>query len=53
MTVESDGDYRVKKVRSKEAVDPDDLETLEDLVVVAINDALGESDRRRKSEWRR
>ena len=25
---------------AKEAVDPDDVETLEDLVVVAVNDAL-------------
>ncbi|MBV9403418.1 MAG: YbaB/EbfC family nucleoid-associated protein, partial [Candidatus Eremiobacteraeota bacterium] len=25
---------------SKEAVDPDDIETLEDLIVVAFNDAL-------------
>jgi hypothetical protein len=34
-------DQRIKRVRiGKEAVDPDDLETLEDLVTVAINDAL-------------
>ena len=34
-------DYRVQKVTlSKEAVDPEDLETLEDLLVVAVNDAV-------------
>lgn len=41
VTVEMSGDHRVKKVRiAKEAVDPQDLETLEDLLVVALNDAL-------------
>lgn len=39
--VEMTADHRVKKVSvSKDAVDPDDIETLEDLLVVAINDAL-------------
>jgi DNA-binding YbaB/EbfC family protein len=34
-------DYRVQKVTlSKEAVDPEDVETLEDLLVVAVNDAV-------------
>jgi DNA-binding YbaB/EbfC family protein len=34
-------DYRVTGVKlAKEAVDPDDAETLEDLLVVAINDAV-------------
>jgi hypothetical protein len=34
-------DHRVKSVKvSKEAVDPEDVETLEDLLVVALNDAL-------------
>jgi DNA-binding protein YbaB len=27
----------------KDAVDPDDVETLEDLVTVAVNDALGKA----------
>ena len=32
----------MKRVTIKpEAVDPDDVETLEDLLVVALNDALG------------
>ena len=44
VSVEATCDQRVKTVRiSKEAVDPDDVETLEDLVVVAINDALAKS----------
>jgi DNA-binding YbaB/EbfC family protein len=35
------GEYRVTKIAIKpEAIDPDDVETLEDLVVVAMNDAL-------------
>lgn len=39
--VEITGDHRVKSVKiSKEAVDPEDVETLEDLLVVALNDAL-------------
>ena len=39
--VEMSCDHRVKSVSvSKEAVDPDDVETLEDLIVVACNDAL-------------
>ncbi|MBV8074399.1 MAG: YbaB/EbfC family nucleoid-associated protein [Candidatus Eremiobacteraeota bacterium] len=41
VTIEMTGEFRVKAVRiKKEAVDPDDLETLEDLVTVAINDAI-------------
>jgi nucleoid-associated protein EbfC len=41
ITVEITCDQRVKRVTiGKDAVDPDDLETLEDLVTVAVNDAL-------------
>jgi DNA-binding YbaB/EbfC family protein len=41
VTVAVNGDLKVTKVSLKpEAVDPDDIETLEDLVVVALNDAL-------------
>jgi nucleoid-associated protein EbfC len=41
VTVEVTGDRRVKRVQiAKEAVDPEDIETLEDLVTAAINDAL-------------
>ena len=42
VTVAINGDFKVTKLSLKpEAVDPDDIETLEDLVVVALNDALG------------
>ncbi|MFN2460930.1 MAG: YbaB/EbfC family nucleoid-associated protein [Candidatus Velthaea sp.] len=42
VTVAVNGDFRVTKVSVKpQAVDPDDIETLEDLLVVACNDALG------------
>jgi len=41
VSVEMTCDYRVTAVKlSKEAIDPDDAETLEDLLVVAINDAV-------------
>jgi DNA-binding YbaB/EbfC family protein len=41
VTVEITCDYQVKGVKlAKEAVDPEDTETLEDLLVVAINDAV-------------
>ena len=42
VTVGISGEFQVKKISIKpEAVDPDDIETLEDLVTVALNDALG------------
>jgi len=41
VTVEMTCDHRVKSVKiSAEAIDPADPETLEDLIVVATNDAL-------------
>ncbi len=41
VTVEMSCDHRVKSISiAKDAVDPDDVETLEDLVTVAVNDAL-------------
>ena len=41
VTISINGDFRVGKVTLKpEAVDPDDIETLEDLLVVAVNDAI-------------
>lgn len=43
--VEMTCDHRVKAVKlSKDAVDPDDVETLEDLLTVALNDALKKVD---------
>ncbi len=39
--IEMTADYAVKKVAlAPEAVDPGDVETLEDLIVVAMNDAV-------------
>ena len=44
VTVEMSCDYRVGSVKlSKEAVDPDDVETLEDLLVVAMNAAVAKA----------
>ncbi len=44
VTVEMTCDNRVTAVKlSKEAVDPDDTETLEDLLVVAVNDAMAKA----------
>ena len=41
VTCSVNGEYRVTKLTSKpEAVDPADIDTLEDLVVVALNDAI-------------
>jgi DNA-binding YbaB/EbfC family protein len=43
--VEMTCDHQVKSVKlTKDAVDPDDVETLEDLLVVAMNDALRKAD---------
>jgi DNA-binding YbaB/EbfC family protein len=42
VTVAVNGDFRVTNVSLRpEAVDPADIETLADLIVVACNDALG------------
>jgi len=44
VSVDVSCDQRVKRVKiGKEAVDPDDVETLEDLVAVAVNDALAKA----------
>lgn len=44
VTVEVSCDQRVKSVKiSAEAIDPQDPETLEDLVTVAVNDALSKA----------
>jgi len=41
VTLAINGDFRVTKVTLKpEAVDPEDIETLEDLLVVALNDGI-------------
>jgi len=39
------GDKRIKKIKiGKEAVDPDDVETLEDLLLTCINGAMQKAD---------
>jgi hypothetical protein len=44
VTIEMTCDMRVKSVKiGKEAIDPEDAETLEDLVAVAVNDAMQKS----------
>jgi DNA-binding YbaB/EbfC family protein len=44
VTVDMTCDYRVNAVKlAKEAIDPDDAETLEDLLVIAINDAVAKA----------
>ena len=44
VTVDMTCDQRVTAVKiNKDAVDPDDVETLEDLMMVAVNDALTKS----------
>lgn len=44
VTASVNGEFRVLKVAVKaEAVDPDDVETLEDLLVVALNDAISKA----------
>ena len=44
VTASVNGEFRVTKLTVKpEAVDPEDVETLEDLLVVALNDAIGKA----------
>ena len=41
VTVEVTGDLRVKSIRiAREAIDPDDVEMLQDLVLAAVNEGL-------------
>ncbi|GIP61404.1 YbaB/EbfC family nucleoid-associated protein [Paenibacillus woosongensis] len=45
VTVEVTGHKKVLSINIKpEAVDPDDVEMLQDLVLTAVNDALGKAD---------
>ncbi|GAA0138120.1 YbaB/EbfC family nucleoid-associated protein [Paenibacillus sp. YSY-4.3] len=45
VTVEVNGHKKVLSINIKpEAVDPDDVEMLQDLVLTAVNDALGKAD---------
>ena len=44
MQIQITGDFQVKGVKvGKDAVDPEDIETLEDLLVVAFNDAVAKA----------
>ena len=50
VTVEMTCDNRVKSVKvAKDAIDPDDAETLEDLITVAVNDALSKASEKAQS----
>lgn len=45
VTVVASGTKEIKEIRiSKEAVDPDDVETLQDMVLAAVNEALRQVD---------
>ncbi|MCX7715166.1 MAG: YbaB/EbfC family nucleoid-associated protein [Clostridia bacterium] len=45
VTVTANGKKEILSIKIKpEAVDPDDVETLEDLVMVAVNDAIRQAD---------
>jgi len=42
--IEMTADHRIKSVKiAKETIDPEDAETLEDLLVVAMNDAVAKA----------
>jgi len=50
VTVEMTCDQRMKSIKiGKDAIDPDDIETLEDLVTVAVNDALTKASEKTQS----
>ena len=45
VTVVATGSKEIKEIRiSQDAVDPDDVETLQDLVLAAVNEALRQAD---------
>lgn len=45
ITVIANGKKEIESIKIKpEAVDPDDVETLEDLIMVAVNDAIKQAD---------
>ena len=50
VTVVATGAKEIREIRiSKEAVDPDDVETLQDLVLAAVNEALRQADEMAKN----
>ena len=45
VTVVATGKKEIKEITIKpEVVDPDDIETLQDLIIVAVNDAINQAD---------
>lgn len=45
VTVTAGGDKEIKEIVIKpEVVDPDDIETLQDLIIVAVNDAIKQAE---------
>jgi len=51
VTVEMSGAYELLNIRIKpEAVDPDDVEMLEDLVIAAINEAIAQVSKLREEK---
>lgn len=45
VTVTATGKKEIKAITIKpEVVDPDDIETLQDLIIVAVNDAIGQAE---------
>jgi DNA-binding YbaB/EbfC family protein len=51
VTVKATGTGRIKEIKiAKEAIDPDDPETLEDLVLAAVNSALQSAEDLAKSK---
>ncbi len=50
VTVVATGAKEIREIRiAKEAVDPDDVETLQDLVLAAVNEALRQADEMAKN----
>ena len=52
VVAELTGDKKVVNITFADAVvDPDDVETLQDMTVQALNDALGQIDEATKNQW--
>lgn len=51
VTVKATGDKVIKEIKiSKDVVDPDDVEMLQDLVLTAVNEALKQADKLMENE---
>lgn len=52
VVVKFTGDHKMQDIEIKEeAVDPDDVDMLQDLVIAAVNDAIKRSSRKRSARW--